>query len=115
MSTVLNHQDNDFNNKKLTNLDSAVVNRDPSSDSEVSNKNYVDDELDKNTILRFSQTLQNYFKVSVGNDIYNSTKYDKLQITDTTEFKFPNVGSDFLKIGKLNVIISIKIQKSELP
>ena len=27
--------------------------------------------LDKNTVLRFNQTLQNYLKVSVGNDTYN--------------------------------------------
>ena len=34
-----------------------------------SQKKYVDDELDKNTIVRFNQTLQNYLKVSVGNAV----------------------------------------------
>ena len=37
------------------------------------NKKYIDDELDKNTIVRFNQTLQNYLKVSVGNDMYSLT------------------------------------------
>ena len=30
--------------------------------------------------------------VSVGNDIYNLTKNDNIQIIDITEFKFPNIG-----------------------
>ena len=40
-------------------------------------KKYIFDELDKNTIVRFNQTLENYLKVSVGNDIYNLTKYNQ--------------------------------------
>ena len=48
-------------------------------------------------MLRFNQTLTNYLKVSVGNDTYNLTKYDKIQITDMTEIKFPNIGSDLLQ------------------
>ena len=71
---VKNNQDNDFNDKKLTNIDSITINRNPSSDNEVSNKKYIDNELDKNTIVRFNQTLQNYLKVSVGNDTYNLSK-----------------------------------------
>ena len=43
----------------------------------MANKNYIENELDKNTILRFIQTLQNYLEVSVGNDTYNLTKYNK--------------------------------------
>ena len=69
-----NNQDNNLNDKKLTNLDSITINRNPTSDNEVSNKKFFDDELDKNTIVRFNQTLQNYLKVSVGNDSYNLTK-----------------------------------------
>ena len=57
-----NNQDNDFNDNKLTNIDSITVNRNPTSDDEVPNRKYIDDELDKNTILRFSQTLQNIAK-----------------------------------------------------
>ena len=66
-----NNQDNDFNDNKLTNIDSITVNRNPISDNESANKKYIDDELDKNTIVRFSQTLTNYLKVLVGNDIYH--------------------------------------------
>ena len=94
---VKNNQDNDFNDNKLTNLDSITVKRKPSSDEELTNKEYVDDDLDKNTILRFNQTLQNYSKVSVGNDTYNLTKFDKILFTDATEIKFPNIGSDLLQ------------------
>ena len=67
-------KDNDHNDEKLTNLDSITVKRNPSSDTKKSNKRYVDDELDKNTIFRFNQTLSNYLTVSVGNDTYNPTK-----------------------------------------
>ena len=75
---------------KLTNLDSVTVNRKPTSDNELSNKKYIDDELNKNTIVRFNQTLQNYLKVSVENDTYNLTKYDKKEITDITNIIYPN-------------------------
>ena len=94
---VKNNQDNDLRDNKLINLDSISVNRKPSSDNELASKKYIDDELDKNTVLRFNQTLQNYLKVSVGNDTYNLTKYDKIQITDTTEMRYPNIGSDLLQ------------------
>ena len=87
---VKNNQDKDLNDNKLVNLDSVTVNRNPTSDNELSNKKYNDDELDKNTILRFNQTLQNYLKVSVGNDRYNLTKYDKIQLTDIPEIRYPN-------------------------
>ena len=60
------------------------MNRNPTSDNEVSNKNYIDDKLDKNTIVRFNQTLKNCLKISVGIDTYNLNKNDKIQITDTT-------------------------------
>ena len=77
LTLVRNNQDNDFNDNKLPNIDSIQVNRDPILDNEVSNKKYIDDELEKNTIVRFNQTLQNYLKVSVGDTIYNLTKYNK--------------------------------------
>ena len=89
---VKNNQDNDLNDKKLTNIDSIQVNRNPSLDYELANKKYIDDELDKNTIVRFSQTLTNYLKVSVGNDIYNLTKYNKYYLTDKTSMISPNSG-----------------------
>ena len=89
---VKNNQDNDFNDNKLINLDSIQVNRNPTLDNEVSNKKYIDDELEKNTIVRFSQTLSNYLKVTVGGDIYHLTKYEKNYITDLTEMRAPNSG-----------------------
>ena len=92
LTLVRNNKYNDFNDNKITNLDSIQVNREPSSDNELANKKYVDDELNKKTIVRFNQTLQNYLKVSIGSDIYNLTKYNKIQLTDTTIIKYPNSG-----------------------
>ena len=89
---VKNNQDNDLNDNKLTNLDSIQVNRNSISNNELANKKYIDDELDKNTIVRFSQTLTDYLKVSVGNDIYHLTKYGKNYITHLTEMRAPNSG-----------------------
>ena len=94
---VKNNQDNDFNDNKFANIDSITINRRPTLDSEVSNKKYIDDELSKNTIVRFNQTLSNYLKVSVGDTIYNLTKYNKISITDVTEIKFPNIEFDLLQ------------------
>ena len=86
-SSVFNDQDIDFDKNKLTNLDSITVIRDPNSDNELANKNYIGDSIGEGTIVRFNQTLVNYLKVSVGNDTYNLTKYDRKQITDTTIIK----------------------------
>ena len=94
---VKNIQDNNLNDNKLTNLDSNTVNREPTLDKELANKKYIDDELDKNTVLRINQTLQNYHKVFVGKDIYNLSKYDKIQIIDTTIIKSPNSGGYLLQ------------------
>ena len=63
---------------------------------EVSNKKYIDDELDKKTVLRFNQTLQNYLKVSSGNDTFNLTEFDKTQLINLTKIRSPNIGSDLL-------------------
>ena len=97
LSSVFNDQDNEFDSNKLTNLDSVTVNRNLSSDNEVSNKKYVDDSIGEGILLRFNQTLTNYLKVSVGNDTCNLTKYDKIQITDTTIIKNPNTGGYLLE------------------
>ena len=101
---VKNIQDNDLNDNKLTNMNSITINYNPTDDNHVSNKKYIDNELDKNTLVRFNQTLENYLKVSVGNDTYNLTKYNKIQIVDTTEIKFPNEGKYLLQ--KWNIIFS---------
>ena len=112
LSSLFNDQDSEFDNNKLTNLDSITVNRNPNLDNELSNKKYVDDSIGEGTLLRFNQTLENYLKVSVGNDIYNLTKYDKIQIIDTTEIKYPNIGSDLLQ--KWNIKCNNKSNISKL-
>ena len=94
---VKNNQDNDFNDNKLTNINSITINNNPTDDNHVSNKKHIDDQLDKNTILRFNQTLQNYLKISVGIDTYNLTKYDRIRLTDTTVMKAENTGSYLLQ------------------
>ena len=98
---VKNNQDNNFNDNKLTNINSITVNNNPTDDNHVSNKKYIDDQLDKNTILRFSQTLSNYLKVSVGNDTYNLTKYDKIQIIDSTVMRVGNGDPHVLPLWKI--------------
>ena len=97
LSSVFNDQDNEFDNNKLTNSDSVSVNRNPNSNKELVNKKYLDDELDKNTAIMFNRTLEDYLKVSVGNDTYNLTEYYKIQITDTTISKYPNTSGYLLQ------------------
>ena len=90
---VKNNQDIIFNDNKITTSDSITVNRNPSSCNELANKKSIDDDLDEldiNIVLRFNQTLQNYLKVSVANDTYNLTKYDKNQLIDVIEIIYPN-------------------------
>ena len=112
LSSVFNDQDNEFDTNKLTNLDSITVSRDPNLDNELSTKNYVDHSIAEGTLLRFNQTLENYLKVSVGNDTWNLTNINKIQITDTTKFKLSNIGSDYLE--KWNIKFKIKINQSRI-
>ena len=111
---VKNIQDNDLNDKKLTNIKSITINNNPTDDNYVSNKKYNDDELDKNTIVRFNQTLENYLKVSVGNEIYNLTKYNKIYLTDTTIIKSPTSGGYLLHYGEYFVIIKTIMEKYQI-
>ena len=56
----------------LTNLDSITVKRNPTVvDNELANKKKIDDELNKNTIHKVNQTLDNHLRVSVGDDLYS--------------------------------------------
>ena len=57
---VKNNQNNDLNDNKITNINSITIINNPTDDNHVSNKKYFDNELDKNTIVRFNQTLENY-------------------------------------------------------
>ena len=89
-----NYQVNDFNGKKIINIDSITTNREPTSGNEVTNENYVDDSIGEGTKRRFNQTLQNYLKVSVENDIYSLTNFDEIQFIDKTKTEYPNTGGD---------------------
>ena len=101
---VKNNQDKDFNDNKLTNIYSITINRNPTLDNQVSNKKYIDDSIGEVTLLRFNETLSNNLKVSVGDTIYNLTKHDKTQITDITEMKYSNIGSDLLQKWNIKCI-----------
>ena len=109
-----NIKDNDFNDNKLTNINSITVNRDPSSENEETNKEHIDDSKREGTRVRFNKTLQNDLKVSVRIDTYNLTKYDRIQVTDATGTNFPNIGRDLIQNEKLNVLTIILIQKLQI-
>ena len=94
-------------------MDSITVRRIRSSNIELSHKKYVDDELNKNTIFRFNQTLDNYLKLSVGNDtvnLLNMIKYKK-QIQQKLNFQIQAV--IYYKSGILKIITRIMIQNLE--
>ena len=48
-------------------------------------------------MVRFNQTLTNYLKVSIGNDTYNLTKYNKYYLPDKTSMLSPNSGLSLLQ------------------
>ena len=91
------NEDNDLNDEKLTNLDSVVVNREPTLDDDLANKKYVDESLGSGNILRLYQILQNYLKVSVRNDTYNLTKNEKIKLTGRPIIEYPNSGGYLLE------------------
>ena len=88
LSRVFNDQRKEFDNSKSTNSDSSTVIKNPFPDEKVSKTKYVDDQLDKKTVLRFNQILPNYLKVSVGSTDYNFTKHDRKQSYYATFLKF---------------------------
>ena len=92
-----NNQDNDLNDKKLTIVNSITITQNPTSDNQVVNKKNVDDSIGDGNVLRFNQRSENYLEVSVGNDIYDLMKYNKIQINDITEIRSPNSGNSLLQ------------------
>ena len=105
----------------LDNQDSIILNSaltSPKKIIEIPTKAYIDSLHEENersrrdlgldfydessTLVRFIQTLQNYLKVSVGNDINNLTKYNKIQLTDTTVMKAGNTGGYLLPNWKFS-------------
>ena len=91
---VKNNQDNNFNNNKLTNINSITINTTPTDNNNVTNKKYVDDQLDKDTIVRLNDKSNDKFlKVNIINTTYNLQIYNKIILTDSTVIKYPNSGS----------------------
>ena len=54
---VENNQNLEFDDNKLTNIDSIRVNREPTSDKELANKKNIINIIQEGTLLRFNQTL----------------------------------------------------------
>ena len=94
---VKNNQDNNFNDNKLTNINSITINNNPTNNNHVCNKKYVDDELDKNTVVRLNDDSNDrYLKFNINNLTYDLQIYIKLLLTDTTIKKFPSNGDSLL-------------------
>ena len=99
---VKNNQDNNFNDNKLTNINSITINNNPSDENHVSNKKHIDEELDKDTIVRLNDDSNDrYLQVRINNTPYNLQIYNKTQISDTTKLIFPNTGTDLLQNWKI--------------
>ena len=113
MTTVVDNEDNEFDNNKSTNLDSFTVNRNPISDKEVSNKTTADDSIGEGSILRFNWTIRNNLKFAVGNKIYHLPKHNKERFIDNTNIKFTNTGGYILYNWLNNVLIKLMIEKYE--
>ena len=75
------------NANNFLNLNNIIVNRNPSSEKEVIKKKSLYVELNKETILRFNQSLDSCLKKSVGDNVYKFARCNKILITDTTFFK----------------------------
>ena len=100
---VKNNQDNDFNNIKLTNINSITINTNPTNNNNVTNKKYVDDQLDKDTIVRLNDDSNDrYLKVNINNSTYNLQIYNKIVLSDTTIIKFSNNGDSLLPNWRLS-------------
>ena len=53
VSTVVNDLDTEHDTISLANIDKITVNIEPTTDNELSNKNYVHDTSGESTVLRF--------------------------------------------------------------
>ena len=85
---VKNNQNNDINDNKLTNINSITIDTTPTDNNHVINKKYVDDQLDKDTIVRINDDSNDrYLKAKINNSTYNLQIYNKIILTDTTTMK----------------------------
>ena len=88
---VKNNQNIDFNDNKLMNINSITINNNPTDDNHVSNKKYIDNQLDKDTIVRLNDDSNDRsLKVYINNSSYNLQIYNEILLTDTTIMKHPN-------------------------
>ena len=93
-----NNQDNNFNDNKLTNINSITINTTPTDNNHVINKKYVDDQLDNDKLVRLNDDSNDgYLKVNINNSTYNLQIYNKTLLTDTTIIKYPNSGGYLLQ------------------
>ena len=108
----------------LTNLDGVTVDRNPSSDNDLAKKKTFDESLGGGNILRLNQTIENFLKVSVGKNVCNPTKYDRIQITDTTIIIYPSNGGHLPQQWKIKCLDKngaggirnfIKLTKTNVP
>ena len=97
-----NNKDNDFNDNKKANINSITINTIQTNNNQVSNKKYVDDELDKNTIVRLNEDSNDrYLQGHNNNTAYNLQIDNKTQINDSTKLIFPYTGIDLLQNWKI--------------
>ena len=61
--------------------------------------------MNKKTLRRFVQPLQNLIKVNANNPDVNLTKYAKIQSTDSTEINYPNQGGFDYNNGLSHVLM----------
>ena len=87
-------------------------------------KTYVDESLRGDNILKGNQSEDNYLTVSISINVYNFTKYDKIQYIDQTVIKQSNQGGYLFQNWKFNCIdkngngkinILLKSTKSSTP
>ena len=93
---------------------SIIINRNPTRDNELTDKENVDDELNKSSILRCNPSLQNYLKVAVRNNIYNLTLLERFHITDATIIKKRKQGEDLLQQWKIECNDKKEMEKNKL-
>ena len=86
-----------LNDNKTTNLDSVILNKNSILDNELAKRKHVDDEICKDTIVRFNQILQSYLKVTVNGIVFNLRKKNKQQVIDIIINKVPNTGGKLLQ------------------
>ena len=114
MSTKFNDQDKEFDNNRLPNLDSNTVNRNPQLNQKLANKEYVDVELNKNSMLKLNQTKQIYLEISVANDERKLRKNDRKEITDTAITETGNSGALILPLWKIECKDKIMLEKHQI-